>query len=38
MTLNNIYNFRNPIRHFINIDDLIYPEDIETFDPINELC
>ena len=38
MTLNNIYNFRNPIRHFINIDDLIYPDDIETFDPTEELC
>ena len=25
MDYNNIYNFKNPIRHFINIDNLIFP-------------
>lgn len=30
MDLNNLYNFRNTIRHFINIDSLTYPPDINT--------
>ena len=38
MSLSNSYNFRNPVRHFVNIDQLNYPSDIATFDPINELC
>ena len=29
---NNIYNFKNTIRHFVNINFLIFPDDIETFD------
>lgn len=37
MNLNNYYNFRNPIRHFIKIDHLNYPSDINSFDPIEEL-
>lgn len=37
MKLSNLYNFRNPVRHFINIDDLNYPTDIETFNP-DEVC
>ena len=38
MSLSNYYNFRNSVRHFINIDQLNYPNDIESFDPIQELC
>ena len=38
MSLSNSYNFRNPVRHFVNIDQLNYPSDIATFDPISELC
>lgn len=30
MKYNNYYNFKNPIRHFINIDDLDYPADVAT--------
>ncbi len=26
--LKNIYNFKNPVRHFINVDNVIYPDDI----------
>ena len=29
---NNLYNFKNTIRHFINIDSLIFPDDITSFD------
>ena len=29
---NNLYNFKNTIRHFINIDSLIFPDDIASFD------
>lgn len=29
---NNLYNFKNTIRHFININSLIYPDDIASFD------
>lgn len=29
---NNLYNFKNTIRHFINIDSLVFPDDIEVFD------
>lgn len=31
MELNNIYNFKNPVRHFLNIDNMIFPADIATF-------
>lgn len=24
MNLNNIYNFKNPVKHFINIDELAF--------------
>lgn len=37
MNLNYIYNFKNPIRHFINIDSLNYPNDISSFST-EELC
>ena len=37
MKLNNIYNFKNPIKHFLDIDRLAYPSDIETFD-VDSLC
>ncbi len=36
--LNNLYNFRNTIRHFVNIEQLEFPSDILTFNPIDELC
>lgn len=36
LELNNIYNFKNPVRHFLNIDNLIFPTDITTFE-INRL-
>lgn len=35
--MNNLYNFKNPVRHFLNIDNISLPIDITTF-PINELC
>ena len=31
MNLNNIYNFKNPVKHFINIDELAFPQDIQNF-------
>lgn len=31
MKLNNIYNFKNPVKHFLNIDNMIFPTDIENF-------
>lgn len=34
--INNLYNFKNPIRHFIKIDELIYPSDIRNL-PIENL-
>lgn len=37
MSLNNFYNFKNTIRHFINIDNLSYPSDVSSFD-ISDLC
>lgn len=37
MALNNLYNFKNTIRHFINIDNLSYPSDISSFDT-SDLC
>ena len=37
LVLNNAYNFRNPVRHFINVDGLEYPNDISGFNPISEL-
>ena len=29
---NNLYNFKNTIRHFVNINSLRFPEDIDAFD------
>lgn len=37
MQYNNFYNFKNPIRHFINIDNLTYPDNIATLD-IDATC
>ena len=37
MELNNVYNFKNNIRFFINIDQLKYPDDISAFN-IKQLC
>lgn len=37
MDLNNLYNFKNAVRHFVNIDLLKYPADIENFST-RELC
>lgn len=31
MKLNIAYNFKNPVRHFIDIDNLIFPTDIENY-------
>ena len=30
MELNNMYNFKNPVRHFLDIDNLKFPTDIST--------
>lgn len=32
MTLNNLYNFKNPVKHFIDIDSLKFPDDISSFE------
>ena len=32
MDYNNLYSFKNPIRHYIKVDDLAYPTNIETMD------
>ncbi|WP_373205262.1 hypothetical protein [Clostridium tertium] len=32
MSLNNIYNFKNSIKHFINIEEIKFPSDISSFD------
>jgi len=37
MELNNLYNFKNPIKHFINIDNVNFPHDIANFSTSN-LC
>lgn len=34
---NNLYNFKNPIRHFWNLNAITFPADIDLFE-INELC
>ena len=31
MGLNNVYNFKNPVKHFLDIDNLIFPTDINVF-------
>lgn len=31
LKINNIYNFKNPIRHFLNVDNLSYPRNISSF-------
>lgn len=36
MKRNNLYNFKNPIKHFLNIDSIKLPPDIESF-PIEKL-
>ena len=37
MSLNNLYNFKNPVRFFLDIESLIFPEDLSTY-TINNLC
>ncbi len=37
MKLNNVYNFKNPVRHFLNIDNLEFPSDIKEY-PIDNLA
>lgn len=37
MKLNNLYNFKNPVKHFLDIDRLSFPADISTFE-ISKLC
>ena len=37
MDLNNLYNFKNAVRHFVDIDSLQFPTDIENFSTI-ERC
>lgn len=37
MDYNNIYNFKNPIRHFINIDTLLFPTNPASID-IEDTC
>lgn len=37
MKLNNLYNFKNPIKNFLNIDSIIFPEDINNYS-IKNLC
>ena len=29
MDLNNLYNFKNAVRHFVDIDSLEYPDDVK---------
>ena len=37
MNYNNLYNFKNPVKHFLNIDGLAFPTEIDTFDT-GSLC
>lgn len=37
MEINNLYNFKNTVRHFINIDSLECGDDVDSFN-IAELC
>jgi hypothetical protein len=37
MKLNNLYNFKNPVKHFLDIDSIKLPEDISTFE-LDKLC
>ncbi|TRZ39233.1 hypothetical protein CEQ21_07645 (plasmid) [Niallia circulans] len=32
MILNNLYNFKNPVKNFLDIDSMKFPEDISNFD------
>lgn len=32
MKLDNLYNFKNPIKHFLDVDSMILPNDIASFD------
>ncbi|MCB2339099.1 RNA-dependent RNA polymerase family protein [Clostridium estertheticum] len=35
MSLNNLYNFKNPVKHFLDVDSIILPNDIASFDITN---
>lgn len=37
MNLNNLYNFKNAVRHFVDIVSLEYPDDVENFNTTNFL-
>lgn len=37
MKLNNLYNFKNPIKHFFDIDSIMLPDDISSFE-LQKLC
>lgn len=37
MKLNNLYNFKNPVKHFLDIDSLSFPENISSF-TLKNLC
>jgi hypothetical protein len=37
MKLNNLYNFKNPVKNFLNIDEFAMPDNIESYD-IEKLC
>ncbi|MCG7317907.1 hypothetical protein [Brevibacillus laterosporus] len=35
MKLNNLYNFKNPVKHFINVDSLKYPDNLSSVELSN---
>lgn len=37
MKINNMYNFKNPVKSFLNIDTLILPNNVSTFE-LDKLC
>lgn len=37
MILNNFYNFKNPVKHFLDIDKIKLPDNISSFD-LEKLC
>lgn len=37
MKLNNLYNFKNPVKNFLDIDNIKLPDDLDSFD-IKKLC
>lgn len=37
MKLNNLYNFKNPVKNFLNIEKIILPDNVSSFD-LEKLC